>query len=232
MSTLGVITGLKFEAEILRKAAKRKKTILPMIASAAGNQQRAYDLACGFVERGARGLVSFGIAGGLSHEAPVGALILPGLVICEKGSEYHPDKTWRSAYLGRLPLKMAPVTGPLISLPVALELEPDKRAAHEKTGALGVDMESFGVARAARDCGVPFIVVRAISDAVTDTLPASLVPAMTEDGGISAAALFKGIVKNPSDLLHLPAFGVKTARANRTLRRAAFLGLPLFGLRL
>ncbi len=232
MSTLGVITGLKFEAEILRKAAKRKKTIMPLLASVAGNQQRAYDMACGFVEQGAKGLISFGIAGGLSHEAPVGTLILPDLVICKEGSEYHPNKIWRSAYLGRLPLRMAPATGPLISLPVALELEMDKRAAHEKTGALGVDMESFGVDRAAKDCGVPFIVVRAISYSVTDTLPASLVPAITEDGSISAGALMKGIVKNPSDLVHLPGFGIKTARANRTLRRAATLGLPLFGLRL
>jgi hypothetical protein len=232
VSTLGVITGLKFEAEILRKAAKRKKTILPMIASVAGNQQRAYDIACGFAGQGARGLISFGIAGGLSHEAPVGTLILPNLVICEKGSEYHPDKIWRNAYLGRLPLMMAPATGPLISLPIALELEMHKRKANQETGALGVDMESFGVAKAAKDCGIPFIVVRAISDSVTDTLPASLVPAMTEDGSISAGALLKGIIKNPSDLVHLPAFGVKTSRANRTLRRAAFLGLPLFGLRL
>lgn len=232
MSTLGVITGLKFEAEILRKAVKRKKTIMPLLASVAGNQQRAYDMACGFVEQGAKGLISFGIAGGLSHEAPVGTLILPGLVICTKGLEYHPDKTWRSAYLGRLPLRMAPATGPLISLPIALERELDKRAAHEKTGALGVDMESFGVARAAKDCAVPFIVVRAISDSVTDTLPASLVPAMAEDGSIRTGTLMKGIVKNPSDLVHLPGFGIKTARANRTLRRAALLGLPLFGLRL
>ena len=232
MSTLGVITGLKFEADILLKAAKSKNTIRPMIASVAGNQQRAYDVACGFVEQGAKGLISFGIAGGLSADAPVGTLILPDLVISEKGSEYHPDKIWRSAFLGRLPLEMKPATGPVISLPYALETERDKRKANKETGALGVDMESFGLARAAKDCGVPFIVVRAISDAVTDTLPASLVPAMAEDGSIATWALIKGILRNPGDLVHLPSFGVKTAQANKTLRRAAFLGLPLFGLRL
>jgi len=232
VSTLGVITGLKFEAEILRKAAIRKNTIRPLLASVAGNQQRAYEMACAFVEQGAKGLVSFGIAGGLSHDTPVGTLILPDLVICGKGSEYHADKGWRTAFLGRLPMEMKPASGPLISLTIALELERDKRAAHEDTGALGVDMESFGVARAAKDCGVPFIVIRAISDAVTDTLPASLVPAMGEDGAIMPGALMRGILRNPSDLVHLPGFGVKTARANRTLRRAAVLGLPLFGLRL
>jgi len=232
VSTLGVITGLKFEADIVRKAASRKNTIRPMLASVAGNQQRAYDMACGFVEQGARGLISFGIAGGLSHQAPVGTLILPDLVICGKGSRYRPDKTWLGGFVRRLPMEMKPATGPLISLSIPLELEGDKRAAHDETGALGVDMESFGVARAAKDCGVPFIVVRAISDAVTDTLPSSLVPAMGEDGGIMPGALMKGILRNPSDLLHLPGFGMKTARANRTLRRAALLGLPLFGLRL
>lgn len=230
MSTLGVITGLKFEADILRKVARRKKISPPMLASAAGNQQRAYDLACAFVDQGASGLISFGIAGGLNYEAPVGTLLLPDLIICEHGSEYIPDKLWRMALLGSLPLALKPAIGPLISLPIALEKEAHKRKAHQETGALGVDMESFGVARAAKDRGVPFIVIRAISDGVTDTLPASLVPAMSEDGAIMGGALAKGILKNPGDILHLPRFGVKTAKAKRTLRRVAFLGLPDFGL--
>lgn len=230
MTTLGVITGLKFEADILRKAAKQTKTTAPMLASVAGNQQRAFDMACGFIDQGASALISFGIAGGLSPEAPVGRLLLPGLIIGEHGSEYIPDKAWRMALLGSLPMQMKPATGPLISLSFALEKEADKRKAHDQTGALGVDMESFGVARAAKARGVPFIVIRAISDAVSDTLPASLVPAMGEDGAILVGALVKGILKNPGDLLHLPAFGIKTAKANRTLRRVALLGLPDFGL--
>ena len=201
-----------------------------MLASVAGNQQRAYDIASAFVDQGAKGLISFGIAGGLSHDTPVGTLLLPDVIIGEQGSEYISDKAWRMALLGSLPMQMKPATGPLISLSFALEKEADKRKANTQTGALGVDMESFGVARAATERGVPFIVIRAISDAVTDTLPASLVPAMGQDGAIKGGALAKGILKNPRDLLHLPSFGMKTAKANKTLRRVALLGLPGFGL--
>ena len=130
---------------------------------------------------------------------------------------------------GVLKSEIPAVSGPVISLPYALETEAQKRQAHIDTGAYGVDMESFGVARAAREMKVPFIVIRAVSDGAADTLPACVVPAMGPDGNIKIGPVLKGIAGKPGDLSHLIGFGLKTRKANTTLRRVSFLGLPLFG---
>ena len=101
----------------------------------------------------------------------------------------------------------------------------------KETGAFAVDMESFGVARAAKEMGVPFIVIRAVSDGAADTLPACVVPAMGRDGEIKIGPVLKGIAGKPGDIFHLIGFGLKTRKANATLRRVSFLGLPHFGFR-
>lgn len=230
MTTLGVITGLRFEADILVRASSRKGVAAPKTASVAGRQQRAYEEALRLVTDGARALVSFGIAGGLNSETPVGALVLAEAVIGEKGEGFETTPGWRQALADLVAGEITPVGGPVISLSHALETEAVKAAAHKKTGAVAVDMESFGVAKAAQERKVPFLVIRAISDSVADQLPASVVPAMAEDGSIRIAPLISGTLKNPGDVVRLPAFGLKTARANRTLRRVALLGLPRFGL--
>jgi adenosylhomocysteine nucleosidase len=47
----------------------------------------------------------------------------------------------------------------------------ERKALAEKYSALVCDMESFAVAEACREQGVPFLAVRVISDAVDDQLP-------------------------------------------------------------
>ena len=226
---LGVITGLKFEADILKKAATRQGHDAPMIASVAGMQEKSYQVAKSFVEQGARGLISFGIAGGLHADTPVGSLLLADQVVGDQGHVFQADKAWHNSLVGRLTLNDPLASGPIISLSYPLISEADKRGAHDEYGAIGVDMESYGVARAAKETSVPFIIIRSISDGVTDTLPASLVPAMGPEGQIMVGTLLAGVIKNPGDIIHLPGFGLKTAKANKTLRRVCVLGLPFFG---
>lgn len=231
MTKLGVITGLKFEADIIRRAAQKLNHDHPHYASVAGNQDRSFEAAKAFVKAGAKGLISFGIAGGLTGEVPVGTLILASEVYCGKGGVYKTDETWRKDLEEVLKSEISAVTGPMISLPHALESEDQKRGAHTDTGAFGVDMESFGVAKAAKEMKVPFIVIRAVSDGAADTLPACVVPAMGKDGEIKIGPILKSIAANPGDIPHLIGFGLKTRKANATLRRVSFLGLPLFGFR-
>ena len=151
MSKLGVITGLKFEADIIRRAADKLKHDHHHYGSVAGNQERSFELAKEFVAGGAKALISFGIAGGLTDDVPVGTLILATEVYCGKGGVYKTDKAWREALEKALKAEINPVIGPLISLPYALETEAQKRSSHKETGAFAVDMESFGVARAAKE---------------------------------------------------------------------------------
>jgi len=225
---LGIVTGLKFEADIIRKTGK-SQNLTHSYASVAGRQERAYEEALSFVEKGARGLISFGIAGGLTDDVPVGTLVLATEIYCGQGGVYKTDPKWRRGLSGLLS-DIIPIKGPMVSLPYALETEAQKRGAHSETGAIGVDMESFGVARAAKETGVPFIVIRSISDGASDLLPECVVPAMGPEGQIMLGPVFSGLLKKPGDIPHLIGFGFKTRRANATLRRVCLLGLPFFGL--
>ncbi|HXV73595.1 MAG TPA: hypothetical protein VD713_02580, partial [Sphingomonadales bacterium] len=202
----------------------------PLLASVSGNQDHAFEAARAMAKKGAEGLMSFGIAGGLAEEVPVGALILAVGVVGEKGVRFQTDSGWRQRLSALVHPHVPHRHSPLISLPYGLETEAEKRASHHETGAHAVDMESLGTAKAAAEAGLPFIVVRVVSDAVTDRLPASVVPSMGPGGVIMPGPLLKEVMKNPAELFHLAGFGWKTAKANRVLRRVGFLALPRFGL--
>ncbi|MGE3154548.1 MAG: hypothetical protein AB7G48_06140 [Nitrospiraceae bacterium] len=61
--------------------------------------------------------------------------------------------------------------GPYLSSDRVLWTSAQKRAVAELFGAMAVDMESAALAEAAQAYGVPFVIVRAASDLLDDTLP-------------------------------------------------------------
>jgi adenosylhomocysteine nucleosidase len=71
---------------------------------------------------------------------------------------------------------------------------------------LFVDMESAGIASACREFGVPFVIIRAISDTAEETLPFDLNRCRKRDGEISGvrvalrAAIQPGTIPRLSDL--------------------------------
>lgn len=61
--------------------------------------------------------------------------------------------------------------GSFVTVPRILWRSADKRAMAEKTGAIGLDMESAALAAAAAERQVPFAIIRSVSDLVDETLP-------------------------------------------------------------
>ncbi len=61
--------------------------------------------------------------------------------------------------------------GKFVSVDRVLTHSEDKHALHLSTGAIGVDMESVAIGEVAKEHGLPFLIVRAISDGVNDDLP-------------------------------------------------------------
>lgn len=229
-SVIGVVTGLKFEADILRAATRQKGTEAPLVVSVSGDQNHAYRTAHSLAKQGAKGLVSFGIAGGLSEAAPVGALFLPQTIVSEDGTVYPTDSAWRTRLCRILSPHVAHQEASLVSLPYGLEDERKKRAWYDQTGAYAVDMESYGLARGAAEARLPCLVIRVISDSVYDRLPASVISAMGKGGTIDLGVIMREASKNPVEFLHLIRFAIKTIKATKTLRRVSLLALPRFGL--
>jgi hypothetical protein len=106
----------------------------------------------------------------------------------------------------------------------------EKRAAHARTGALAVDMESHVAARVARRFGLRFAAARVISDAAGRDLPAAVEVGMTPDGGMALGAVLAALARDPAQLGPLVRTGLEVEAAFRALRRARRLLGPGLGL--
>lgn len=151
-----VVTGMPFEARIARGDGVR--------VVCAQNATLAADLDGAIASSGgARGLVSFGTAGGLIPGLTPGQWVIAHKVLDmpRQAHEYVTSIAWADALHrampGALRADMAGVTAPVVSAG-------DKAALFRESGAAAADMESHIVARVAHAHGLPFVVARVVID--------------------------------------------------------------------
>ncbi len=149
-----------------------------------------------------------GIAGATENQTPIGTLVLPELVISgANGAEYRPTSLGIGNAHGTLC-----TTDQLLLDPV---LHADLRA----RGVVALDMETAAVAKVCNQRGVPWSVVRAISDRVGDgTVDADILDLTHPDGRPNVSAVARYVVKHPGALprlIHL------AKNANLAAERAA-----------
>ncbi len=207
MSAVAAIAGLAAEAAVARRAG------VAMAASGVGPEAAA-TLARQFARAGACGLVSFGIAGGLAPDLKPGALILGDAVIVGEG-RYPCDPAWLVRARARLP---AARVGPVAASDRIVGTRAEKRAL-AAGGALAVDMESGAVAAVARECGLPFLVLRAVADRADDEIPAAAAAALLPGQGARAFTL--ALIRRPQAVPALVRLGWRTGSGLRALGRAA-----------
>jgi hopanoid-associated phosphorylase len=182
------------------------------------------------IRRGARGVISFGIAGGLAPDLKAGDWVVGAGVKSEQG-RYPADRLWAQALLAALPGAIqADILG--VDAPVADPLE--KRRLHARTGAAAVDMESHIAARIAAIHGLPFAACRAVIDAAQRSLPPAALVGLRADGTPDVAAVFRSVVRQPGQLPTLARTALDARIARTALRRGrgllgAGLGFPYFG---
>ena len=207
-----VVTGLAFEARIAGGA-----TIV-------GEDLRYGSRLRTELERGGRGIISFGIGGGLADDLAPGQWIVAASVV--SSSERHrADDGWSQSILRALPgARHATVVG--VDRPVA---DPKaKRMLHQRTGAVIVDTESHLVARLAAAHNVPFAVCRAVVDPVHRALPAAALIDLLPGGTPNVSAILRSVAARPAQLPMLARLAVDAAIARSALRRArTYLGTDL-----
>ena len=216
---IGVVTGLRAEARALGRARADPGTA-PMLFCAGGSGRRAYEAARAFVDQGAGGLVSFGIAGGLAPGLPTGAVVLADAVITPEGGQLATSKSWRA----RLKTRLAPLSvyeAPIAGVERIVATPEDKASLCVATGALAVDMESHGVARAAQAADVPFLVVRVVSDPLQQPVPWSALAGMADDGGMRIWPVLGRLAARPWELPALLRLRGNSRAALRVLGRVA-----------
>ena len=114
----------------------------------------------------ARGIISIGIAGGLSPRLEVGHWVLADSVLVDR-ERVPTDPLWTDRLAARLP---EAARGLLLGGNAMVAEAAQKTALHRSTGALAVDMESHIVARVAGRHRLPFAALRVVSDAANRTL--------------------------------------------------------------
>ena len=96
-----------------------------------------------------------------------------------------------------------------------------------QTRARAADMESHVVARAAAAAGVPFVVVRVVSDPSNRALPRAAIVGVTEDGRINGGAMAGALLRRPWECMDMLTLALDGAQAMRRLRRVGRRLAPL-----
>ena len=178
------------------------------------------------VRQGYRGVISFGVAGGLAANLRTGDWVVASAVL-DSHVPHATDAAWSSSLVATIPGAIyAPILG--VDAPVA---EPAmKRELHMTTGACAVDMESHVMGRLAAAHGLAFAAARVIIDPAERTIPSAALLGMRPDGGANAWAVLRDVVARPSQLMALVRVAVDAFAARAELLRVRRLLGPHFRL--
>lgn len=182
------------------------------------------------IRRGAGGIISFGIAGGLAPGLVAGDWVIASGVRTDQG-RLAVDHAWARRLVAALPGAVhADIVG--VDAPV---MEPvEKRRIHARTGAVAVDMESHIAARIAAARGIPFAACRVVIDSVERQLPPAALVGLRLDGTPDIGAVLGSLARQPRQLPALVRTALDMRTARTALRRGrrllgAGLGFPYFG---
>jgi adenosylhomocysteine nucleosidase len=230
MSVIGIVTGLKLEAEILRHSGKSWGKPLPLITISGPGPRRAQEHAEKLIKDGVDALMSFGLAGGLAPDLSAGSIIVPQEIHQLGFAPILSDAAWcgglKDCIDGQLNLREVN----MVSLDSIIDSVDTKHELWVQTGAGAVDMESAAIAECAARAGVPFIAIRAISDPAHSPLPPVVKQAVNTDGTTRPFGVMKSLLRHPRQMSELVALAQNTKRAKTALGKLARLAGPGFGL--
>lgn len=148
---------------------------------------------------GAPAIVRFGIAGGLlPHMRPGHWIVATGVSAGDR--RIAADIEWTERLAARLP---GAEVGDIVSVPAPVRRPHQKRHLEARTGACGVDMESFQAAALAQELGVPFAAVRVVADPVDRELPPAVHSGLLPDGSVALSAVINSLVREPQQMFSL-----------------------------
>ena len=204
-----VVTGLAAEARIAAG---------PGVATVAGggDAARLALLMEAALARGARAVVSFGIAGGLEPALAPGTALIAGAI--HDGDARTPaDPAWVERLAALLPDARL---RDLVGVDDAVVGRGDKAALWRRTGAAAADMESHVAARLAARRGLPFAALRIVADPAERTLPPAALVGMRPDGSADVGAVLRALARRPRQLPALVRTGLDARSAFAALAAA------------
>jgi adenosylhomocysteine nucleosidase len=168
------------------------------------------------IARGASGVISFGIAGGLTPGLVAGDCIVASCVRSGK-DVIATDRAWAQSLLEAIP---GAIHAEVVGVDTLLMDPLEKSRVHAQTGAVAVDMESHIAAKVAFAHRMPFAACRIIIDAAHRTLPPAAAVGLRQDGTSDVFAVCRSLLQNPSQLHDLICAARDVRIAGRALRAA------------
>ncbi len=227
MPGIGVICGLQREARCLQGIPAGPNPLQIICSGADCGRTRA--AAERLASRGCRGLVSFGLAGGLAPDLRPGALIAADAVVGPDGRRLPVDAAWLGGFKNALPNDLDIVVGLIAGSDGPLTTPAAKSDLAKSSEALAVDMESHAVAAAAAAANVPFLVVRAVADPAARTVPGWVMGGVDRQGRIGLGIMITGALIRPWSVPGLVGLAADSRKAFAVLSRVAFHAGTTFG---
>jgi adenosylhomocysteine nucleosidase len=171
-----------------------------VIAATGDGAKNAAERAAAFCESARpRAVVGAGIAGALSPGLGIGAIVAASRVRDSSGDAPAPDTRLLSRAVAA-----GASAGTLLTVgrPITAAAEKSRLAASLE-GPSAVDMESAAWARVAAARGIPYCVVRSISDRADEDLPDYLAACIGEDGAIRRGAVVARALARPGRIPEL-----------------------------
>lgn len=149
-----------------------------------------------------------GITGAVEDETPIGALILPEVVVDgATGAEFRPTRLGDGSPDGKMWTSDDLITDPAVI------------SGLRSDGVVSLDMETAAIARVCDRRGIPWSVFRSISDRATDgSVDEEVFHLSNQDGTPNAKAIASYVLRRPG---RLPAMARMAKAAKLATERAA-----------
>ncbi|MBA3896923.1 MAG: hypothetical protein H0X36_07265 [Sphingomonadaceae bacterium] len=218
MSRVVVATGFNREAATLRQPG--------IVVAAGGGDPVGLRAKIEQAAAGAAGIASYGMCGALVDGLRIGDWVIGDRL--SGAIDIDCDADWAKALAAKLP---GARIGGFFADGRMIGAVAEKLALGERHGALAVDMESHVAAAVALARGLPFAIVRCVSDRARHLLPHAITVSMRADGGVDGRAMLASLARRPGQVADIARTTAGFARAMRELKRGAARIGPGMGLR-
>lgn len=195
-SPILVVAALKYELRVLER---ERQPELELLETGEGTANAERSLEAWLEQRSAQAVLSIGFAGALSAALQVGDLVVAKSV---HSSNAEPDPELLAAALevrsdGTVHLGVA-LTSERILWQAAEKRDLASSLAENDFGF--VDMESTAIARVCLRHGVPFLIVRSITDLFDEDLPLDFNQCRDNEGRVNSSKVMKAALLTPGSI--------------------------------
>lgn len=146
---------------------------------------------------GCRGIVSFGLAGGLCPRRRAGDVIVASEIVGRTRS-FATDDAWSGWLLSQMP---GALYAPLAGVDFAITARKQRSELGLHSGAVAVDMESHMIAGLAAAHMLRFIAIRVVIDTLHHDIPEAALACISSGGETNARRLARLLLGRPQDTL-------------------------------